>query len=126
MLGKEQYGARKGTIRLMSPEELLKLEDQVEKGECLLVDVRGSAEFEASHISRAKLIPLFELEQRKAELDRGRMVVVYCRTGTRAMRGAQILCDSGFESVYVLKGGISDWEKLMSRAHKGSAYEKSG
>jgi rhodanese-related sulfurtransferase len=118
MSGDKQPSATKRRVRFLSPDELLRLQIQVERGECLLIDVRGNAEFEASHISCAKLIPLVELERRKAELDRSRMVVVYCRTGKRALQGAQALCDSGFGNVYVLEGGMENWERMMKSAVK--------
>jgi rhodanese-related sulfurtransferase len=52
---------------------------RLRKGDVVLVDVRPSEEFEAGHIEGARSIPLDELEDRLAELPRGREVVAYCR-----------------------------------------------
>jgi rhodanese-related sulfurtransferase len=52
---------------------------RLRKGDVVLVDVRPAEEFEAGHIKGARSIPLDELEDRLAELPRGREVVAYCR-----------------------------------------------
>jgi rhodanese-related sulfurtransferase len=52
---------------------------RLRKGDVVLVDVRPAEEFEAGHIEGARSIPLDELEDRLAELPRGREVVAYCR-----------------------------------------------
>ncbi|MCG8619997.1 MAG: hypothetical protein MI802_27570 [Desulfobacterales bacterium] len=45
--------------------------------EVTILDVRQPNEYEGSHIPGAKLIPLPELPDRLAEIDRGKPVLVY-------------------------------------------------
>ena len=37
-------------------------------------------------------------------------VIVYCKSGGRSEKCAQILKDSGFVKVYDIKGGITEWK----------------
>jgi adenylyltransferase/sulfurtransferase len=76
--------------------------------EILIVDVREANEHQFCNIGGV-LIPLGELPARVHELDAGREMVVYCRTGSRSARAAEFLRDSGFERVWNLQGGIRAW-----------------
>ena len=83
--------------------------DLVEKGARLL-DVRSREEFAGGHLPGAIHIPVDELETRIGELEpRHAAVVVYCRSGRRSARAAELLRTSGFDAVYDL-GPMSDWQ----------------
>ena len=75
----------------------------------LLLDVRESAEYAFEHIPKATSIPLGELDERADELDRTKNVYVVCRTGNRSDLAAQKLTEKGFENVYNVVPGMSDW-----------------
>lgn len=72
-----------------------------------LLDVRTPGEFASGHIEGATNIPVHELRERLGELDRGRAVVVYCRSGARSASAARLLAGAGFE-VHDL-GPMSAW-----------------
>ncbi len=78
-----------------------------------LLDVRTEAEFSEGHIASDKVKnidyrqPDF-IEQADGELDKGRPVAVYCRSGRRSLDAAKLLAKRGFE-VINLKGGILEW-----------------
>ena len=76
-----------------------------------LLDVREAEEFSGAlgHIGGAVLIPLAELPQRCAELDRSRPVVAVCRSGARSARAVAILGKAGFTQVANLAGGMLRW-----------------
>ena len=80
-----------------------------------LLDVRTEAEFSEGHIVSDKVKnrdyrqPDF-IEQVDGELDKGRPVAVYCRSGRRSMDAARLLAKRGFE-VINLKGGILEWQE---------------
>ena len=80
-----------------------------------LLDVRTEAEFREGHIASDKVKnidyrqPDF-VEQAYGELDKGRPVAVYCRSGRRSMDAARLLAKRGFE-VINLKGGILEWQE---------------
>ncbi|MGA7076770.1 MAG: rhodanese-like domain-containing protein [Halobacteriota archaeon] len=81
--------------------------------ECFVLDVRDPHELggELGRLPGAVNIPLQLLEQRLEELstkERGDIIVV-CRTGKRSETAARMLQESGFERVFVLKGGMTAW-----------------
>jgi len=96
-------------IKSLSPSEARDTLDRDRKGEFLVLDVRQPEEYEAGHIPGAKLIPLGELEARQGELERGKKIITYCRSGRRSMAGAIALCGLGFKGVHHLDGGILNW-----------------
>ena len=96
-------------VTSVTPDEVRSVLDRDEKGEYLLLDVRQPEEYEASHIPGAMLIPLGELEARQGELDRGKKIITYCRSGHRSMAAAVVLCGLGFKNLYSLDGGILNW-----------------
>lgn len=80
-----------------------------------LLDVRTEAEFNEGHIASDKVKnidyrqPDF-IEQADGELDKGRPVAVYCRSGRRSLDAARLLAKRGFE-VINLEGGILEWQE---------------
>ena len=56
-------------------------------------------------------IPMRQVVERVAELDRGTDLVLYCRSGARSGRLAAFLLANGFERVWNLKGGVLRWRE---------------
>jgi rhodanese-related sulfurtransferase len=75
----------------------------------VVLDVRTKVEYESGHLPNAILIPVAELQDRLAELDKDKKILVYCQTGVRSAEASQILVNNGFGSVYNLVGGINAW-----------------
>jgi len=76
----------------------------------MLLDVRTPEEYAAGHIAGAKLIPVQELAERMAEVPRDRQVYVYCRSGRRSSRAAEMLAKAGFSRIENVAGGIIAWQ----------------
>ena len=75
----------------------------------LLLDVRSPEEFKAGHIDGAVNIPVQDLEARMGEVGaRERPVVVYCHSGMRSGRAAQVLRHAGYSAVHDL-GPMDRW-----------------
>jgi rhodanese-related sulfurtransferase len=78
-----------------------------------ILDVREPKEYtgELGHVANSALIPLKELADRAGELQaqRGRQIVVVCRSGVRSTTAAAILEGLGFEHVFNMQGGMVDW-----------------
>jgi len=55
------------------------------------------------------LLPLPELPQRHGELDKGRAMVVHCKSGMRSAKAVEFLKQAGFRKVRNMKGGILAW-----------------
>ena len=96
-------------IRRLTPGEIKAILDKDKGGEFFLLDVRQPEEYRAVHIPGAVLIPLGELEARHGELDRGKRIITYCRSGHRSMAAAIALCGLGFKGIHHLEGGILNW-----------------
>ncbi|HED18692.1 MAG TPA: rhodanese-like domain-containing protein [Gammaproteobacteria bacterium] len=79
----------------------------------VFLDTRDDAEYSAGHIPEAVHIPLKQLPQRVAELNKYKdhPVIAYCRSGNRSNSVGSVLKKNGFESVYNLGGGIAAWQK---------------
>ena len=95
-------------VQMISPEEV----DNLSKmDEVQTLDVRSAEEFKEEHLKNAQNIVYDEYFSEKIqELDKSKPVIVYCKSGGRSEKSAQILKDSGFMKVYELKGGISEWK----------------
>ena len=52
--------------------------DAVEKGEAIIVDVRGDAAYNQSHIKGSISVPGDQVEARLDQLPRDKMIVTYC------------------------------------------------
>jgi rhodanese-related sulfurtransferase len=74
-----------------------------------LIDVRADHEWEAGRIPGATHLPLDDLSERTAEIDRDRPVVLYCRGGNRSAMAAAALAEAGYEAVKMSEG-IVGWD----------------
>ncbi len=74
----------------------------------LLVDVRTADEFATGHIHGAVNIPLDTLETQLNGIPQTQPVVLYCHSGNRSGKAAQLLSNAGYKQIYDL-GGINAW-----------------
>jgi molybdopterin/thiamine biosynthesis adenylyltransferase/rhodanese-related sulfurtransferase len=81
--------------------------------DALWVDVRELDEWEQGHIPGAVHVPRGNLESRieGVAADRAAQIVVYCAVGNRSVFAAKTLAELGYESVYSLAGGFTDWKR---------------
>lgn len=98
----------------ITPEALKK---RLDAGESVFIlDVRNPPEYQICRIAGSTLIPLPALPQRLAELDRGRELVVHCKSGMRSQQAIGILRQAGFTKVTNLQGGILAWAERVEPA----------
>jgi rhodanese-related sulfurtransferase len=84
-----------------------------ERGESLtLLDVREDWELGVASVPGIVHIPMGEVADRLGELERGREVVVLCRSGRRSLQVANFLQQNGFRAVN-LAGGILAWSREL-------------
>lgn len=87
------------------------LEKQLKEDESIVVlDVREAAEYAFNHIPHAISIPLGELENRLNELNKDNKMFIICRTGSRSDLACQKLTEKGFEKVFNVVPGMSEWK----------------
>ncbi|MCK1983516.1 MULTISPECIES: sulfurtransferase TusA family protein [Peribacillus] len=93
--------------KIISNEELHQLMQK--NSNMIILDVREAAEYAFHHIPAAKSLPMGELEQRMDELDKESEIFVICRSGSRSDLAAQKLTAAGFEQVFNVVPGMSQW-----------------
>ncbi|MFQ5529319.1 MAG: molybdopterin-synthase adenylyltransferase MoeB [Gemmatimonadota bacterium] len=88
------------------------LKEMIDRGKPLvLVDVRDPVEHAMSSLADlgAISLPMEELEERIAEIDREAETILFCRTGRRSMEAVEFLHSLGYVRVLNLAGGINGW-----------------
>lgn len=91
-------------------DPLLKGEEK--KEDFVLLDVTEEIERMVFSIQGSYHIPLGELRERMEELDKEKLIILYCAVGIRSYNGARILMQNGFKKVAVLSGGTSFYKSM--------------
>lgn len=83
----------------------------INRQDALVVDVRDSGEFAAGHLPDARNIPLANLAERVAEIEKykDKPVILCCATGMRSGKACSELGKLGFTAVHNLAGGVDAW-----------------
>lgn len=102
------------TIPSKDPQDIRQYIEEHDRDTYTLLDVRQPQEYERSHLPGARLMPLGELPDRFAEIDRTKPVILYCRTGRRSLSAAGMLIGAGFKDIMNMSGGMSEWEGLVA------------
>lgn len=84
-----------------------------EKNDGILLDVRTQEEINDGYIQGASFIDFYddEFKEKVNLMNKGKAIHVYCRSGGRSRKAAEILLQNGFEKVYNLNGGIGAWKE---------------
>ena len=100
---------RSQNLNLISVEEMQEL---VHLEDMQLVDVRTPSEYNEGHVPNAKNIDFWgeNFDAKIDELDKTKPIIVYCKSGGRSAKCASKLAAKGFEKIYDLKGGFSQWK----------------
>jgi adenylyltransferase/sulfurtransferase len=80
-----------------------------------ILDVRNPEEEQICRIPGSHLLPLPQLQNRFGELDKGREMVVHCKSGMRSAKAIHFLKQQGFTKLKNLKGGILAWADRIDR-----------
>ena len=95
---------------LITPEEL---NEAIENDrELTIIDVRNKDSYEKDHIEGAINIPVDTLRDSKESLNKSDKIVVYCGSGNSSTVAQEILVNDGFEKVYNLTGGLTNYRTL--------------
>ena len=98
-----------GEIQIVTPVEMITLlhDDEVQ-----LIDVRTPEEVDEGFIANSQNIDFFSssFSTDIGKLDKTKPVILYCRSGKRSEKSAQILKESGFKKIYDLDGGFIRWK----------------
>ncbi|MGM9841994.1 MAG: MBL fold metallo-hydrolase [Candidatus Limisoma sp.] len=83
----------------------------IAKPDVVVLDVRTADEYKTGHIENALNIDVSQsdfLEKAKAVLPKDKTIAVYCRSGRRSAKAAELLTSEGYRAVN-LSGGIIAW-----------------
>lgn len=96
------------SIPEITPAEFVARRD---RGEPLtLLDVREDWELGVASVPGVVHIPMGQVAERLAEIDRDREVVVLCRSGRRSLEVARYLAQQGYRAIN-LAGGVLAWSR---------------
>jgi rhodanese-related sulfurtransferase len=93
---------------LMTPTELI--ERQASGEQLQIIDTRSKKQYEISCVKGAIHIPLAEIRDRVAELDKNVTTITYCNKGVTGNAAQNILLNEGFKEVYNLSGGNKNYQ----------------
>lgn len=107
--------APKATVQNIGQEEFIKLQAEPN---AIVMDVRTAGEVAEGYIQGATVftdVTGNTFQNDIVTLDKNKTYLVYCRSGARSGRAAQMMIDAGFTNVYNLDGGISNWTGPTSK-----------
>jgi hydroxyacylglutathione hydrolase len=87
-----------------------------EKTHIAILDVRERGEVETGAMDGSIRIPLAQLQNRTAELDGNKLIVVHCKSGYRSSIATSILRRAGFRDIANLTGGFDAWKAMSAAA----------
>ena len=102
--------AQKRIVKTLSQEEFIAGYRKAQ-----LIDVREPNEFDGGHILGARNIPMSQLKTRLKEIRPDKPVYLYCQSGMRSGRAAQMLYKKGYRDLYQLDKGFKQWTGKIKR-----------
>ncbi|WP_038248030.1 rhodanese-like domain-containing protein [Ghiorsea bivora] len=93
---------------IISVTDAYQLVKDQDKG-TIFLDVRTPGEYQSGHVPHAKLIPVQTLANRLNEVPKDKKIVVYCESGVRATRAAELLVNQGYTNVLSMKASMRGW-----------------
>ena len=92
-------------ISYLEAKQLLK-----ENPMAVLVDVRSIQEYKEYHLEGAICIPEYELFQKIETIlqDKDQMIILYCQSGARSKKAANLLQKMGYQTIYEIEKGLND------------------
>ncbi len=96
--------------------DVVKAKQLLAEGHIVLVDTREESEYAAGHIEGALLLPRGVLEFKIGSIpelaDKGKSVLIYCRTGGRSALASLTMQQLGYTNVLSMAGGFEAWKNI--------------
>ena len=99
-------GLQLATIAQTTPAQAAQM---LERGDAMILDVRGHAEWGAGHVPGVANIPVGYLADHIDALRSNRPLIVHCQGGARSSIAASLLESKGLTNVVNLVGGYAAW-----------------
>ncbi len=106
-------------VRAVTAQEAVSLLQSPPDG-LVVLDVRTPEEFAAGHLNNARNVDFFgpRFEQDLLPMDRKKPYLVYCRTGIRSEKAAEMMESMGFADVRHVEGGINALQSAGAAVQK--------
>ena len=85
--------------------------DLIKTGKVILADIRDRESYMLSHIPDAINLTKDNFEEFKKNTDPDETILIYCYHGINSQDATQYLTNLGYENVYSLEGGFSEYSK---------------
>jgi rhodanese-related sulfurtransferase len=109
-VGAYSQTAEKDSINVVSIAEFEKMSA---KKRNRVVDVRTAEEVAEGHLQGALNIDFLggNFSDEIQNLNKKKTYLLYCKSGNRTRKAADLMQKSGFKNVYMLEGGITAWKE---------------
>jgi len=99
---------------------IAKFEKMSSKKKTMVVDVRTPEEVSEGHLAGALNINFLgeNFANEIQNLNKKKTYLLYCRSGSRTRKAADLMQKSGFKNVYMLEGGITSWKEAGKPTEK--------
>ena len=90
-----------------------KFEKLMKKKRSVVLDVRTTEEFQSGYIDHAvnyNVLDSLNFVNNISTLDKNKKYLLYCKSGRRSGKALVIMKNMGFNNVYHLQGGITEWK----------------
>lgn len=73
-----------------------------------IIDVRSIQEYREGHLNSAINIPVYDLDKKIMHIVQNKedIIILYCQTEIRSLKGKRILNKNGYSNVFILHGGM--------------------
>lgn len=95
----------------------------LQRGDAVVIDVRGSVPYDLERIDGAISMPLGLVAARAEELPKDKLIVAYCTCKAEELSGEAVVAlgKAGFQRTAALKGGLAAWREAgFKTAGRGS------
>jgi len=110
--GEGRQEASDSTFGVLPVEEAaLVVREHLDDDDFVLLDIRTPIETAGGHLPGAQFLDFYDSAFRSElqKLDRTDTYLIYCRTGNRTGQAYALMTNLGFERVYDMGGGITEW-----------------
>lgn len=97
-----------------------------EKGQAVILDVRGADEHLAGHIPGAQNIHAGRVRNNLQRIPKDQPVIVHCLGGDRSSTAISVLRSAGYDNLINLTGGIRTWQQEGFPITKGRPHSPVG
>ena len=85
-----------------------------DEGIAKFIDIRDPGSYETDHIQGALSLNDGNIEDYIDNVDKSVMHIIYCYHGNSSMGAAGFFNEKGFEKVYSMTGGFTEWASQFS------------